>query len=151
MALKVYLEEDLVEEAQQLLDVGKLASAELLAPTLILPEFRHALAKRNRRGELSSTETQEIWEYFGYYPLSFFEIGPLVPRAAELVDQSGCTVYDAIFVALAEAEGAVVVTAERRLLNALKGTPFVDLLWPLSRIGELLQRTELEAEYPLCV
>ncbi len=87
MALKVYLEEDLAEEAQQVLDAGRVGSAKLLAPTLILPEFRHALAKRNRRGELSSTETQEIWENFGYYPLSFFEIGPLVPRAAEIVDR----------------------------------------------------------------
>jgi predicted nucleic acid-binding protein len=141
VALKVYLEEDLAEEAQQVLDAGKVGSTDLLAPTLILPEFRHALAKRNRRGELSPTETQEIWENFGYYPLSFFEIGPLVPRAAEIVDQAGCTVYDAIFVALAEAEGTVMVTAERRLLNALKDTPFAAFLWPLSRIDELLRGT----------
>ena len=70
MALKVYLEEDLAEEALRVLQAGRDGSAELLAPALILPEFRHALTKRNRRGELSSSEVQEIWEKFGDYPLA---------------------------------------------------------------------------------
>lgn len=141
VALKVYLEEDLAEEAQKVLDAAREQAASLLAPSLILLEFRHALTKRNRRGELSHDEVLEIWEAFDEYPLILFEIEPLVPRAAQIVNEVGCTVYDAIFVALAEAEGAVMVTAERRLLNALKGTPFSDLLWPLSRIDELLQGT----------
>ena len=140
VALTVYLEEDLAEEAQKVLDAARDQAALLLAPSLILPEFRHALTKRNRRGELSHDEVLEIWEAFdNTYPLLLFEIEPLVPRATQIVNETGCTIYDAIFVALAEAEGTVLVTAERRLLNALKGTSFADLLWHLSRIDELLQ------------
>ncbi len=139
MALKAYLEEDLAEEALRVLQAGRDGSAELLAPALILPEFRHALTKRNRRGELSSSEVQEIWERFGDYPLDFFEIEPLVPRAAEISGETGCTVYDAIFVALAESEGIVVLTADRKLIKALDGTPFASLLWSLDEVGELLE------------
>lgn len=139
VALKAYLEEDLAEEALRVLQAGRDGSAELLAPALILPEFRHALTKRNRRGELSSSEVQEIWERFGDYPLDFFEIEPLVPRAAEISGETGCTVYDAIFVALAESEGIVVLTADRKLIKALDGTPFASLLWSLDEVGELLE------------
>jgi hypothetical protein len=56
-----------------------------------------------------------------------------MPRAAQIVSEVDRTVYDAIFVALAEVEGTAVVTAERRPLNAPKGTPFADLLWSLSK------------------
>ncbi|MDP9478701.1 MAG: type II toxin-antitoxin system VapC family toxin [Actinomycetota bacterium] len=142
VALKAYLEEDLAEEALRVLQAGRDGSAELLAPALILPEFRHALTKRNRRGELSSSEVQEIWERFGDYPLDFFEIEPLVPRAAEISGETGCTVYDAIFVALAESEGIVVLTADRKLIKALDGTPFASLLWSLDEVGELLEQSD---------
>lgn len=139
MALKVYLEEDLTEEAQRVLDAGRDGSAELLAPALILPEFRHALTRRVRREEITASDAQEMWESFGDWPLDFFEIGPLVPRAAEISGESGCTVYDAIFVALAESEGIVVLTADGKLIKALDGTPFASLLCSLENVGELLE------------
>ena len=141
VALKAYLEEDLAEESQETLDAARDGTAVLLAPDLILLEFRHALDKRSRRGELSPAEAREIWEAFGGYPLSLFEVGPLVPRAAEIVDRTGCTVYDAVFVALAESEGTVVLTADGRLLRALEGTLFAGLLRPLVEVGEVLRRS----------
>ena len=48
MALKVYLEEDLADEAQRVLEAARDGEVELLAPTLILLEFRHALTRRVR-------------------------------------------------------------------------------------------------------
>lgn len=139
VALKVYLEEDLAEEAQRVLDAGLDGSAELLAPSLILPEFRHALTRRVRREEVTASDAQDMWESFGNWPLDFFEIGPLVPRAAEISGETGCTVYDAIFVALAELEEIVVLTADRKLTTALDGTPFASLLRSLDEVGELLK------------
>lgn len=139
MALKVYLEEDLAEEAQQVLDAGQDRTAELLAPALILPEFRHALTRRVGREEITSSDAQDMWESFGDWPLDFFEIGPLVPRAAEISGETGCTVYDAIFVTLAESEGIVVLTADGKLIKTLDGTPFASFLWSLDEVGKLLE------------
>ncbi len=139
MALKVYLEEDLTEEAQRVLDAGRDGDAELLAPTLILPEFRHALTRRVRREEIMASDAQEMWESFGDWPLGYHEIGPLVPRAAEISLETGCTVYDAIFVALAEQEEVVVLTADGKLVKALDGTDFASLLWSLDKVGVLLE------------
>jgi len=139
VALKVYLEEDLADEAQRVLDAGQDGVAELLAPTLILPEFRHALTRRVRREDITTSEAQEMWESFGDWPLAYFEIGPLVPRAAEISGETGCTVYDAIFVALAEYEEVVVLTADGKLIKALEGTDFASFLWSLDKVGGLLE------------
>ncbi len=139
MALKVYLEEDLAEVAQRVLDAGRDGDAELTAPTLILLEFRHALTRRVRREEIAASDAQEMWESFGDWPLDYYEIGPLVPRAAEISEESGCTIYDAIFIALAEAEELVVLTADGKLIKALDGTGFASLLWSLDEVGVLLE------------
>jgi predicted nucleic acid-binding protein len=140
VALKVYLEEDLANEAQRVLDAGRDGDAELLAPTLILLEFRHALTRRVRREDITVSEAQEMWESFGDWPLDFFEIGPLVPRAAEISEETGCTIYDAIFMALAEFEGLIVLTADGKLIKILEGTDFAPLLWPLERVSALLKQ-----------
>ena len=139
VALKVYLEEDLADEAQRVLDAGRDGDAELLAPTLILPEFRHALTRRVRREDITASEAQEMWESLGDWPLDYFEIGPFMPRAAEISGETGCTVYDAIFVALAEYEEVVVLTADGKLIKAFEGTDFATFLWSLDKVGELLE------------
>ena len=77
-------------------------------------------------------------ETFGDWPLVYYEIGSLVPRVAEISTETGCTVYDAIFVALAEAEGLVVLTANGKLIKALEATDFAPFLWSLDKVGELL-------------
>jgi predicted nucleic acid-binding protein len=92
VALKVYLEENLADKAQRVLDAGRDGEAELLAPTLILLEFRHALTRRVRREEITPSDAQEMWESFGDWPLVYYEIGSLVPRAAEISADTGCTV-----------------------------------------------------------
>jgi predicted nucleic acid-binding protein len=139
VALKAYLEEDLADEAQRVLDAGRDGDAELLAPTLILLEFRHALTRRVRREDITASEVQEMWESFGDWPLDYFEIGPLVARAAEISGEAGCTIYDAIFVALAESAGLVVLTADGKLIKAIEGTDLASFLWSLDKVGELLE------------
>lgn len=141
VALKAYLEEDLSDEAGVVLDAGRGEETTLVAPSLILAEFRHTLDKRRRRGELSAEETEEIWEAFGDYPLVLYELESLMPAAVEVVTASGCTIYDALFVALAKLgsdEGAALVTADDRLVRTLKGSAYADLLVTLGKIGELL-------------
>lgn len=141
VALKAYLEEDLAEEAGAILDAGLSGEAELVAPSLILPEFRHALDKRRRRGELSAEEVEEIWEEFGGYPVALYDLESLMPMAVEAVKRTGCTAYDALFVALAESgreEGARLVTADDRLVRSLDESPYADQVLALGKVGELL-------------
>lgn len=52
------------------------------------------------------------------------ELVTLMPEATEIAAHTGCIIYDALFVALAESEDTVVVTADEKLLRALEGTPY---------------------------
>ncbi len=63
-----------------------------------------------------------------------------MPAAVEIVRVCSCTVYDALFVALAETgseERPTLVTADERLMRALKGTPCAGLVLALGKVGEL--------------
>lgn len=127
VAAKWYLPEDLSEEAARFLEAGNRGEARLLAPSLLLSELGNVLWHRYRRGEVSIDCLREAWTAFEAVPLSFVELGPLMPAALEIAVACGCTVYDALYVALAEAhrgEGAVVLTADGRLISRLANTTF---------------------------
>ena len=61
-----------------------------------------------------------------------------MPRATEIVFESGVIIYDALFLALAEYSGAVMVTADIRLLNLLEGTSYAHLAHSLVDVGSLI-------------
>jgi predicted nucleic acid-binding protein len=57
---------------------------------------------------------------------AIFDAIPLLPRALEIAKQHRRSVYDCLYVALAEREQCQLVTADGKLVNALQGTfPFV--------------------------
>ena len=85
-------------------------------PEIVDPEVLQALRRRMARGEISSDEAEEIVESLVTAPLARYPHLPLVARAWELRGQ--LTAYDAMYVALAEALGATLVTTDRRLARA---------------------------------
>ncbi len=127
VAAKWYLPEELSEEATLVLEAGVRGDLRLYAPGLLPAELGNVLWLRHRRGEVSTARVREIWAAFEAAPLSFAEPVTLAPAALEIAFRCGCTVYDALYVALAEArrgEDALVLTADRKLVARLDGTPF---------------------------
>lgn len=61
-----------------------------------------------------------------------------MPRAAELVLETGVIVYDALFLALAEYTSTPVVTADGKLLKTLESTDHTELAQPLSEVVKSL-------------
>ena len=56
----------------------------------------------------------------------------LLPRAYEIAEQMGETVYDCLYVALAEREGCELLSADDRLVRTLQPTfPFITALGSL--------------------
>lgn len=64
----------------------------------------------------------------------------LMPLATEIAAHGRCIIYDALFVALAESEDKVVVTADRKLLRALEGTPYAERGVHLKDAASILPR-----------
>lgn len=124
VAVKWYLNEDLEDEALKVLEAGERGDVTLLAPDTIEPEFWNVLWQRYMKGKLDLYEVQDYWEALEETPLLMGEVLPLMTLATQVAVSSGCIIYDALFVALAESEDTVVVTADRKLLKALEGTPY---------------------------
>jgi predicted nucleic acid-binding protein len=124
VAVKWYLTEELEDEALSVLEAGERGDVTLLAPDSIEPEFWNVLWQRHRKGELSLDEVWDFWDALEESPLLMGEVLPLMTLPTEIAANSGCIIYDALFVALAESEATVVVTADGELLYALEGTPY---------------------------
>lgn len=139
VALKWHLEEKHSDEAARLLDAVGGTVSELFAPSTPQPEFFNAFWQRRRRSEMSPEEVGQVWDDFrAGDPATLYDPTDLMPRAAEMVLETGVIVYDALFLALAEDADTVMVTADDKLLRALRGTGFADLAKSMAEIDELL-------------
>lgn len=56
-------------------------------------------------------------------------------RAAGLTLETGVSLYDALYVVLAEQSGAVLLTADRKLTAALRETPYASLILAVDESG----------------
>lgn len=138
VAVKWHIQEHGHELALDLLAAVGDGDTELLAPATIAPEFFNALWQQHRRSGLALDRVRRIWEDFFDAPVTFFEIESLISYAVDISLNSGTIIYDALFLALAEDTGAVVVTADDKLLRTLDGTEHVHLAHPLSEVNALI-------------
>ena len=89
----------------------------LLAPELILAEGAQALHRKRREGVITPVEQVDLLNDLLSAPLQLFSHKPLAPRAVELAYEHGLTVYDALFLTLAEKYNATLFTTDARLLR----------------------------------
>jgi len=102
----------------------------LQAPELILAEFGNILWKKCRAGDLDGTTAGEILDNFSRSPLVVQPHRAFMKVAWEIALKRGQTFYDSMYLALAMAEKARMVTADRKFYDALAVTPSQrHLLW----------------------
>jgi len=126
VAVKWFVPEIHSAEALRLLSLD----CELLAPDLLPSEFGNILWKKTRRGEIRVPEAVETFHALAAVPLRFSSAPSLLEPAYLLAVEFGRTVYDSLYLALALLERCPMVTADRKLVNALQGTSLAaSLLW----------------------
>jgi predicted nucleic acid-binding protein len=76
--------------------------------------------------ELTRDEIGEVWKAFSAAPITLVGITSLMPPALDIALDSGCAVYDALYLALAEAREAKLVTADGKLVRTLEGSSFAN-------------------------
>lgn len=101
---------------------------ELHVPDLLFPEFGNILWKKVRRNELTEGEARTIARALGVVPLVVHPSGPLLEAALDLALGVSRTVYDCLYLVLAESLTCSMVTADERLYNALQTSPFAHRL-----------------------
>jgi predicted nucleic acid-binding protein len=97
---------------------------DLIAPELVVAEVSNASWKLLRRRQLDRTQYARIAQEIGQIFSRLVALRQLAPRAAVLAHELDHPVYDCFYLALSEAEDAPLVTADRRLVAKVAGTPF---------------------------
>ncbi len=107
------------EPARKLLSSGDT----FLAPDLIYGELANVIWKRWRRKEIDAADAQQLLDDFLILPLRIAPSAELVELALRLAIETNRSVYDCLYLALAMRDKTVMISGDRRLVNALAGSP----------------------------
>lgn len=129
VAVKWLLVEKDSETARRLPSV----SEELHAPRLLASEVANAVWVRSRRGELNRSRAVALVESIPNMPLRWHQDETVCADATRLALAYGRSVYDSMYLALAQRLGVRMVTADQRFANALAGTDHANLVVPLNK------------------
>ena len=116
IAFKWYVEEPWSDAARRLLSGGR-----LIVPRLFFLETSNILRRRCERREMSADDARATADSMAELPLEVWPDHRLVRPALDLALDFRISVYDAVYVVLAVRLQGRVVTADRRLVNALQG------------------------------
>jgi predicted nucleic acid-binding protein len=105
---------------------ARLRGEQLSAPELLDLEVASVLRRQARRGEIGSRRVAMALDDLAALPVQRAPHRPLIGRCWQLRDN--VTIYDAAYVALAEALGATLLTGDRRLAGAAGPRCRIELL-----------------------
>jgi predicted nucleic acid-binding protein len=127
VAVKWFVVESGASAALELLRSG----SRLIAPELVVAEVVNVVWKRLLRNDLEHDQAVHVP---GALPKLFAELWPtvrLARRAFEIAVELRHPVYDCFYLALAESEDAVMITADRWLIGRLAGSRWEQRCRPL--------------------
>ncbi|MBN1942444.1 MAG: type II toxin-antitoxin system VapC family toxin [Phycisphaerae bacterium] len=114
-----FFREDVSAGARRLLSSG----CELHAPDLVYAEVANVIWKRQNRREIDDAEARELLSDVLRLPLRITPGDSLAEAALTLAMRADRSVYDCLYLALAVQRKSVMVTGDKRLVNALAETP----------------------------
>jgi predicted nucleic acid-binding protein len=127
VAFKWVVPEPDSDKALQLRDDYTAAIHELFSPDLFASEIANSLVVAERRGRIPRSAAQGLFlDVLRTVPAIHGALPDLAPRACAIALATVASVYDSLYVALAEREGCEFVTADGRLVTNLQGKfPFI--------------------------
>jgi len=88
-----------------------------IAPELLLAEAANVINKIRKSGKIDDSESDQLLSDILSVPVRLFPHQPVITRAFDLAREHNLTVYDTLYLALAENHGAVIFSADRKLLK----------------------------------
>lgn len=88
-----------------------------IAPELVVAEAANVVHKKQQSGELTDNESDQLLSELLAIPIRLFPHRPIISRAFELAREHHLTVYDTLYLALAEEHGAVIFSADHQMLK----------------------------------
>jgi predicted nucleic acid-binding protein len=93
---------------------------ELLAPEVFPGEVGHSLTRAERQGRITSGEAIRLWSDVMTTPPKLVASLLFTHRAILVSSQMRASVFDCLYVALAEREGCELISADDRLVNNMR-------------------------------
>lgn len=126
VAAKWFIRELHAAAAFAVLDRGN----QLHVPDFFFLEMDSAICKWIRRGVITKVEGDGARTTLDRALMRKYPFSDLRDSAYALANQTGCTLYDCLYVSLAVLLGCQLVTADRRLYDGLSQGPFAKyVLW----------------------
>ena len=88
-----------------------------IAPELLVAEAANVINKKQKSGELTGNEGDQLFSDLLSVPIRLFPHRTILLRAFEMARKYNLTVYDTLYLALAEEHGAVIFSADNQLLK----------------------------------
>lgn len=120
IALKWYWSEPDSEAALALLNAGH----RMIAPDLIVAELCNAAWRLIRRRQMRVGQMQILTNGAPRAFARLHDLRSLAPRAGGIALAIDHPAYDCFYLALSEVQDVSLVTADRKLITKLAGTPF---------------------------
>jgi predicted nucleic acid-binding protein len=134
VVIKWFAVEELMEEADRLRPLV----AGLVAPDFCLVELANIAWKKVRRGTFMPDEAATIPSYLRRSGMRFLPSEPLIDAAQSLALEFDHPVYDCLYVAAMDRQGAAFVTWDRSLHAKLAQSRFAATTYLLSEVDRLL-------------
>jgi predicted nucleic acid-binding protein len=126
VALKWVLPEPDSQKALALRDSFQHKVDELIAPSFFPMECGYSLFRAQNKRLIVPGQPRTLLTSIMVHCPALKSVTHLLPRAVEITERHGVGFYDSFYIALAEAEACDLVTADAKLVRALKSTfPFV--------------------------
>jgi len=103
----------------------------MIAPSLILLELGNAVWKIWRRGQIDETQTEIAIREVNRFIPEIVEMAKFISPALALARETGHSIYDCVYFALARQRNLKLVTLDRKLVTAFAGLRDADRAAPL--------------------
>src|ERR671939_23304 len=128
VAVKWFVIEPYSTESRRILDAYQNGLLSFLAPDLINAEFGNIIWKKHLFQGLAASDAQNVLDKYRQLQFTFIPTAELLEDAYKIAVRHRRTVYDALYLALSVRENCQVVTADEKLVNAVRAN-FPNLIW----------------------
>lgn len=128
VVIKWFVPEPYSTEARHILKTYQAGTLMLLAPDLLYAEVGNIVWKKQRMQDITIDEAQTIIEEFQNLIFEKTSTADLLEEAYHIAAVQQRTVYDALYIALSVREQCQCVTADEKLVNAVKKA-YPNVIW----------------------
>ncbi len=91
-----------------------------IAPELLLAETANVIRRKCKNKEISEKEETDILNMIAAMPVRLLNHKPIIKNASALSKKHGVSVYDALYLELAQKHNAVIFTVDELIIKTAK-------------------------------